>query len=530
MNMNTLLSNSQFDSNTFQLQLPLNLGTKIDIFDPVVTFREVLEGVNLKKYLVKHTCETRGRDGYNPETLLKIVLFANMIQVRSTRKIESLCKNDIRFMWLAEGERPSHMTICNFINSYLVDNIENISNDIVEYIIQKEGLDISTVFIDGTKIEAFPNRYSWVWKKACITSRNRKFRQTTELLKEINESPQLPINTYFPTEDQYQIEELEKYLKKLEEIKKTESIEFVHGNGKRKQPLQRYYEQLQGIIEKLKEYAVKIDKCGEHRNSYSKTDEDATFMRMKTDYMGNTALLPAYNWQLAVSNEYILFGLTSQSASDNKCFIPLMEKYKSIFGKYPKIPVADAGYGNLETYRFCESNDIEMHMKFPLWKRETHDKKFHEDIFRSVNFRKDDEGNIICPNNKRFIKLKEVAIAGNIDKRTVERYQCESCEGCPLKERCHKGKGNRVVNINRELTSYHEKVIENLGSPLGIELRKQRSIQAEGAFGIIKQDYNYRRITRVSINKVNTELYMVIIGYNLAKYHNRKYRLNYLPC
>ena len=329
--MNTLLPNSQIDSNTYQLQLPLDLSTKIDICDPVVTFREVLKGVNLKKYLVKRKDETRGRDGYNPETLLKIVLFANMIQTRSTRKIESLCKNDIRFMWLAEGERPSHMTICNFINSYLVDNIENISNDIVEYIVHKEGLDISTVFIDGTKIEAFSNRYSWVWKKACITSRDRKFRQTTELLKEINESLILPLNTYFKLQEQYQIEDLEKFMEKLKEIKEAESIEFVYGSGKRKHMIQKYYEKLNEIVDKLKEYAVKIDKCGDHRNSYSKTDEDATFMRMKTDYMGNTALLPAYNWQLAVSNEYILFGLTSQSASDNKCFIPLMEKYIKIF-------------------------------------------------------------------------------------------------------------------------------------------------------------------------------------------------------
>ena len=200
-------------------------------------------------------------------------------------------------MWLAEGERPSHMTICNFINSYLVDNIENISNDIVEYIVHKEGLDISTVFIDGTKIEAFSNRYSWVWKKACITSRDRKFRQTTELLKEINESLILPLNTYFKLQEQYQIEDLEKYMEKLKEIKEAESIEFVYGSGKRKHMIQKYYEKLKETVDKLKEYAVKIDKCGDHRNSYSKTDEDATFMRMKTDYMGNTALLPAYNWQ-----------------------------------------------------------------------------------------------------------------------------------------------------------------------------------------------------------------------------------------
>ena len=131
-------------------------------------------------------------------------------------------------------------------------------------------------------------------------------------------------------------------------------------------------------------------------------------------------------------------------------------------------------------------------MKFPLQKRETHDKKFHEDKFRSVNFRKDDEGSIICPNNKKFIKLKEVAIAGNIDKRTIEKYQCEDCEGCPFRERCHKGKANRIFSINETLASYHKKVIENLASEKGIELRNKRSSQAEGAFGVIKQDYNYR--------------------------------------
>ena len=342
---------------------------------------EVLKGVNLKKYLVKQKEETRGRGGYNPETLLKIVLFTNMIQVRSTRKIESLCRNDIRFMWLSGGERSTHMTICNFINSYLLENIESISNDIVKFIIQKEGIDISTVFIDGTKMEVFPKKYSWVWKKACTSSRDRKFHQITELLNEINASTFLPIGTYLKTDDEYQIEELESYLEVLKKVKEAEGIEFVYGTGKRKHQLQRYYQKLKEIVEKLKEYAVKVEKCGQDRNSYSKTDEDATFMRMKTDYMGNTALLPAYNWQLTVSNEYILFGLTSQSAADNKCFIPIMEKYKKIFGKYPTYPVADAGYGNLETYQYCENKEIEMYMKFPLWKRETHDKKFHEDIF-----------------------------------------------------------------------------------------------------------------------------------------------------
>lgn len=528
--MNKLLSQPQFDNNTIQLKLPLSLGVKIDINDPVVTFREVLEGVNLKKYLVKDSDETRGRDGYDPETMLKIVLFANMLQIRSTRKIESLCRNDIRFMWLSDESCPTHMTICNFINKYLLKNIEDISNDIVEYIVNKEGLDISTIFIDGTKIEAFPNKYTWVWKKACITSRNRKFKQLSELINKINKSGVLSLNTYFETYDEYEIEIVESYLKKIKEVIDKENIVFVHGIGKRKHVLQKYYEKINDILLKLKEYSVKINKCGDHRNSYSKTDQDATFMRMKTDYMGNTALLPAYNWQLVTSTEYALFGLTTQYASDNKCFIPIIEKYKSIFGKYPKTPVADAGYGNLETYQYCEENDIELFMKFPTWKRETHDKKFHNDIFRSINFKKDEQGNLVCPNGKKFIKLDEKEIPNNKDKRTVERYQCENCEGCPLREKCHKSKNNRIINVNKALTSYHEKVIENLASPRGIELRRKRSAQSEGAFGIIKQDYNFRRITRVSLNKVNLEFYLVIIGFNLAKYHNRKHRLNYQPC
>lgn len=270
--MNKLLSQPQFDNNTIQLKLPLSLGVKIDINDPVVTFREVLEGVNLKKYLVKDSDETRGRDGYDPETMLKIVLFANMLQIRSTRKIESLCRNDIRFMWLSDESCPTHMTICNFINKYLLKNIEDISNDIVEYIVNKEGLDILTIFIDGTKIEAFPNKYTWVWKKACITSRNRKFKQLSELINKINKSGVLSLNTYFETYDEYEIDVVESYLNKLKEVIDKENIVFVHGIGKRKHVLQKYYEKINDILLKLKEYSVKINKCGNHRNSYSKTE------------------------------------------------------------------------------------------------------------------------------------------------------------------------------------------------------------------------------------------------------------------
>ena len=351
--MNELRYQTQENLNTIQIKLPLEISVKIKNTDPVVTFKEVMEGVNLKKYLVKQSNETRGRDGYDPEVLLKIVLFAYMINVRSTRKIESLCQNDIRLMYLSDEATPTHMTICNFINTYLLDNIENISNDIVKYIIKKRNIDIRTLFIDGTKIEAFPNKYTWVWKNACITNRDKQFKYIEELFKKINNDDILDINTYFEVKSIYNIEELEEYLNRLQNIANNNNIKFVYGKGKRKKNIQKYYDELKTIIGTLKEYAGKIDKCGDGRSSYSKTDVDATFMRMKTDYMGNTALLPAYNWQLVTCGELILYGLTTQTASDGKCFIPLMNKYKEIFGYYPDKTVAVAGYGNMENYRFC---------------------------------------------------------------------------------------------------------------------------------------------------------------------------------
>lgn len=528
--MNKLIPNEQLEFNTIQIKLPLDIGILINPTDPVVTFKEVMEGVNLSKYLKKTSMETRGRDGYDPKVLLKIVLFAFMINVRSTRKIESLCRNDIRFMYLSDEAKPTHMTICNFINTYLLNSIEEISNDIVKYIINKQNINISNIFIDGTKIEAFPNKYTWVWKNACITSRNKQFEYACKLFSEINNDYILDAGLAFETKEIYSIEELERAKEYLLTIIDKYRIVFVYGKGNHKTKLQKYYERLDNIIEKLKDYATKIDRCGEHRNSYSKTDEDATFMRMKTDYMGNTALLPAYNWQLVSAGEIILYGLTSQSASDNKCFIPLMDKYKKIFGYYPKNAVADAGYGNLETYSYCERNGIGKHMKFATWERETHNMKFHNDPFRSVNFRIDNDGYLICPNNKRFYKLDDVTIKGNKDKRTEERYQCEDCSLCPFKDKCHQSKNNRIIKINRTLTKYHNEVISNLSSEEGIRLRTTRSYMAEGAFAIIKQDYNYRRITRVSLKKVNLELYLVIIGFNLSKYHNLKYRNNIEVC
>ena len=289
-----------------------------------------------------------------------------------------------------------------------------------------------------------------------------------------------------------------------------------------RKPYQRHYEKLKEYAAKLEEYVEKIKICGEDRNSYSKTDHSATFMRIKTDYMGNDQLLPAYNVQVGIADEYIAVVDVNQYRSDMDCFIPLMNKFYTTYGFYPKYPVADAGYGSYNNYIFCGQHGMEKYMKFTMFKKETTDKKYHEDPFRAVNFPIGEGGIMRCPNGKSFYLQYRKNVKGNKYGRQEEVYQCEDCSGCPYAEQCKKTDKNRTVRINRELTAMHQEVIENLESIQGALLRMNRSIQAEGTFGIMKNDRWCKRIVRRGIKSVLLEVFLVSIGHNLYKYHNKQ--------
>ena len=247
-------------------------------------------------------------------------------------------------------------------------------------------------------------------------------------------------------------------------------------------------------------------------------------MRIKTDYMGNDQLLPAYNVQIGAADEYIAVVDVNHYRSDMDCFIPLMEHFKQTYGFYPKYPVADAGYGSYNNYIFCEQNGVEKYMKFPMFKKETKDQKYHEDPFRAVNFRIDEQGVMRCPNDKAFHLLYRRGVRENQYGRKEELYECEDCSGCPYAEKCKKTDKNRTIRINQELTAMHQEVIENLESIHGALLRMNRSIQAEGTFGIMKNDRWYKRIVRRGIDSVKLEVLLVAIGHNLYKYQNKKMR------
>ena len=510
--------------NSKQGYLPLFLSDCLDLLDPVLTFDRLMGGIDLNKYLTDIPEYTTGRLRYNPVNMLKTVLFGFMTSgYCSLRELEDNCKVNIRFMYLMDHQTPSYRTFGYFINEILQDKIENIFNDINHAIFNEEHVDLQHLYIDGSKFEANANKQTWVWKKATEKFRYKLYEKITAEIEEINAEITWS-GVQITTNPEYVPDYLNEIVEQLVLLWELDTSTFVYGSGKRKSKEQRHYEHLTTFCQKLQEYIQKIEICGPNRNSYSKTDNSATFMRIKTDYMGNDQLLPAYNVQIGVADEYIAVVDVNHYRSDMDCFVPLMEHFKQTYGFYPKYPVADAGYGSYNNYIFCEQNGIEKYMKFPMFKKETKDRKYHEDPFRAVNFRIDEQGVMRCPNDKAFHFLYRKNVRGNQYGRKEELYECEDCSGCPYAEKCKKTDKNRTVRINQELTSMHQEGIENLESIHGALLRMNRSIQAEGTFGIMKNDRWYKRIVRRGIHSVKLEVLLVAIGHNLYKYQKKKMR------
>ena len=499
MNSNLNIHNNY---TTKQLRLPLDLEIKIPFDSEVRTFDEVFKRLKLERYLISQK-DNRGRVGYNPVKMLKLVLFCQMEKIQSLRAMEKAAKNDIRIMWLTDEMKPSHQAIKNFLDSYLVKNIEDIFYEITNFLITKEKIDTEKLYIDGTKIESMANKYTFVWRGSVEKFQIKLYKKISKYLESLNQRYELE-NIYFPIYTEYNVDYLSKVHQFINDQVKRSNITFTYGKGNRKTALQRDFEKIDEYLSKLIEYENHLKIMGTNRNSYSKTDHDATFMRMKEDYMKNDQLKPGYNIQIGISDEYIIHLDIFNDRNDYKTLIPFLEGYYKRYNKYPKYPVADAGYGGLTNYRYLKTNDMELYQKYNMYVKDTTDKKRVNDYYNGLNIKTDEDGDVI---SKTGSKLEYIYTR----KNGSQVYY--------IKEE------NRTVDLNKENISYQKEVINNLQSDLGIELRDQRSIQAEGAFGVIKDPFKTRRFRRRGTQNVRLEFFLVAIGYNLSKYHNKKYRI-----
>lgn len=489
-----------------QLSLPVRTEHLIDKNDSVVSFLEVVGGLNLKKFI---KTSRKGRQQYDPEMILRVILFGYMQKKFSLRELEEACKVDIRFMYLADNQTPSFMVFQRFIQAKLTQSIKDIFYEINEFIIDKENINTSVLFIDGTKIEANANKFTFVWKKAVLNYQTKLFLKISKELKLLNKE----LNETFEIKQVYHSLELTRPVALLlSEIDRL-GIPFVYGSGKRKHPYQRLYENLLDYQLKSRDYEIKLSICGE-RNSYSKTDHDATFMHGKEDYYNKTGIFkPYYNIQIGVSDEYILHCGVYPNPNDTKTFIPFMNDYAQQYQDHPKKPVADAGYGSYDNYCYCLNHGMQLMMKYSNYSKEK-EKKFLKKEFNIKNVRHEHQ-KLITQSGEIYLYDHDSKNSKGLYPQIKQVYKHQPTQESPP---------NCPATISKDvvLLELQEEAKKNLDSEEGIALRVQRSIQVEGAFGEIKHNCEVTRFHRRGKKNVETEFLLISIGYNLRKYHSKK--------
>ena len=209
------------------------------------------------------------------------------------------------------------------------------------HLLKTEGeIEYEHLFVDWTKIEANANRYTFVWRKRVEHVMEKLCGKRTELIQELRTQYALELGNRTKPEE---------ILSRLRELAQEREIEFVKGKGKRKSTLQKQIEQLAAMQAKEAEYLEHGRILGK-RNSYSKTDHSATFMRMKDDHMGNGQLKPGYNVQLGIEAEYIVGVDISSDLNDTQALVPLLERMEEKGGIKYKDVTTDAGYESEEAY------------------------------------------------------------------------------------------------------------------------------------------------------------------------------------
>ncbi|SNX52642.1 IS1182 family transposase [Thermoanaerobacterium sp. RBIITD] len=499
----------------YQLVLPLNCEMLIPEDDSVRLLSQILEGLNYEK-LYKAYSFTGRKPAVEPKILFKVLTYAYMNNIYSSRKIESACKRDINFMWLLEGSKaPDHSTIARFRKEYLADAMEDLFYQLVQHLHEIGEVKFEHLFVDGTKIEANANRYTFVWKKAINKNQAKMFTKIQSCIESIN----LTYMTNFTVTKETLLDDIEKIIDYLKKKKEEEQIEFVHGIGKRKSKLQKFNEELEKFYERQKNYDTH-NQLLDGRNSYSKTDPDATFMHMKDDHMNNSQLKPGYNVQIGVESEYVTGVGIFQDRSDNTTLIPFLNDMESNLGnKYQNI-IADSGYESEENYLYLEEKNQKYYIKpqtYEKWKK----KSFKNDISKRENMVYDkDKDEYTCHNRKQLRPIGIIyrtSASGYRSEITV--YECEDCNNCPYKSKCTKARGNRKMQVSKTFVEKRQISYENITSEEGILLRVNRSIQVEGAFGVLKNDYQFNRFLTRGKNSVKTEFMLLCFSYDVNKLH-----------
>lgn len=490
--------------------LPISLEELIDPNHPVRIVNAVVDGLSLDPLLKKF--KGGGTSSYHPRMLLKVLVYGYVNNIYSSRKIEDACRCDIRFMWLCAQNAPDHNTINRFRSQRLKDTFRGIFNQVVLLLVEEGLLSLEELYIDGTKFESVANRYTFVWKKSIKNNKDRINRQLKELWDYAEQvasdelaGPEPPDFTdVSPEKVKATIERIDAVLR--DKPGADPKVKAKVNRVKKEWP------------ERLKRYKEQEEILGD-RNSYSKSDPDATAMRMKDDIQGKGQLRPGYNLQISTSNQFIVNYSVHPNPTDTTTLIPHLQEFETNFGIRPKAVTADAGYGSEENYEYLEKKGVAAFVKYNTFDKEQKETLPQKGPFAVENLAYDKEKDqFICPNG-----LVMEMIGTEINKtttgfeQTLKIYRAKKCKGCSLREECHSGNGNHEIKVNHNLNRHRRKARSLLISEKGLHHRIQRNIDVEPPFGNMKQNHGFRRLMLRGNEKVLIEFGLLSLAQNLRK-------------
>lgn len=454
-----------------------------------------------------------GCSAYHPRMMIKVLFYGYLSNTYSCRKIAKALSENIHFMFISGNSTPDFRTINDFRGQVLKHKIKDLFAEVVKMLVDLGYVSLDVQYIDGTKIEAKSNKYSFVWRKSVEKYKDKLEAKIASILSDIETSIQAD-NQEVNTEELPQKIDSEQLKERLSQL-----------NKKLKEPTKKQAKQLQTLqkehLPKLAKYESDLEILG-NRNSYSKTDPDATFMRMKDDHMRNGQLKPAYNGQISTENQFITHVSLHQKPNDTTTLEPHLDGFEKAYEKQSEQVVADAGYGSEENYEMLEDKGITGYVKYNYFHSEDK-KKVKNDPFLVQNlYYNKDHDFYVCPMGQKMENVGQGRrTSSNGYSSQVTYYQAQNCQGCPLRGMCHNGKGNRKIEVNHRLNELKAKARELLTSEEGLHHRGKRPVEVEAVFGQLKSNNNFNRFTFIGLENVELEFLLMSMGHNLRKWASK---------
>lgn len=491
--------------------LPPSLDELIPSHHIVRVVRQVIDQLNIDSIIKKY--KGGGTSSYHPRLLLKLLVYGYLNNTYSSRKLEQAAMSNIYYMWLVGMQRPDHNTINRFRSDKLKGVLKEVFSQVVVLMVEAGLVDIKTIYVDGTKLQANANKYTFVWGKAIKKNKARIKTQLEQMWSYAERVAKEELLDNAPTTyEEIDAEQVSKTIDKINEAIKGKEVD--------KKFRQKLNYARKNWPKNLKKYKAQEELLN-GRNSYSKTDTDATFMRMKDDHMRNGQLKAGYNWQISTSDQFIVNYDIFQTATDFSTLPKHLDGYKKMYDQAPDVVVADAGYGSEENYEDLEKRQIDAFVKYPGFhqQQKAKGKIKPKEVFKPQHlFYNEQEDFYICPMGQKMEKKYEIKTTKKSGfQQRASVYVAKNCEGCPLRSGCHKSKENRKIQVNHNRKKYQQKAAEKLNSEPGKAHRSKRPCDVEAVFGNIKQNKKFTRFMLRGIEKVSIEAGLIALAHNLAK-------------